>query len=160
MTADAAYTEFAAKNLVTNYCGWHIGPSVNDTIILDGSGGRSLLLPSLRVTEVSAVSVDGTLLNADQYDWSASGIVELRCGVFTSRLRGVTVTLTHGYDLMPDDVQNVINGLIDRAGTSTPGVQQVGQVRYWIGSDGIGVGLSLSAADRAVLAPYKLVGRS
>ena len=48
----------AAAEAVRSYCGWHIAPAVEETVTLDGSGGRHLLLPSLHVTEVSEIVAD------------------------------------------------------------------------------------------------------
>lgn len=130
----------AAEALVTAYCGWHISPSRTETLVLDGPGGRTLLLPTLHVIEVAAVTSDGITLDPDSYDWSETGIVELRSGRFSRRLRGVTVTLTHGYTFMPDEVQQVIDYMAG-AGFG-PRAVQVGQVRVetptgWVAAESI-----------------------
>lgn len=138
-----------SEALVTAFCGWHIAPSRTVTLRLDGSGARSILLPSLHVTDVASVSSDGVVLDPDRYDWSEAGIVELRGGCFTSRLRGVSVTFTHGYDTMPPEVQAVI-GELDGSGIG-PQPVQVGQVRVET-SDGW-------TSAESILAPYKLPPR-
>jgi hypothetical protein len=102
---------------------------------------------------------DGAAVDPANYDWSESGIIELRSGCFTRRFRGVTVTIISGYAAVPDDVQLVVDRLAERAMSSTGNIQQVGQVRYSTGTDGVSLGLSLSAYDREILAPYKLPSR-
>jgi hypothetical protein len=116
-----------AQALVTGYCGWHVAPSRTETLTLDGSGSMFLTLPSLHVTDIAEVTDRGDTLDTDDYDWSASGLVYRRRGRFSHRYRSVTVTLTHGYDDMPDDVQAVIGQLTD--GGIGPQFVQVGQVR-------------------------------
>lgn len=149
----------AAEALVTAYCGWHIAPSINAVLTLDGPDGHALLLPSLHVTEITSVTNDGTVLDADAYDWSEAGIVEMRCGRFSRRRRGVVVTLTHGYDDMPAEVEAVIDRIASRSAADAGVVAQVGQVRYATTASGVGVGGSLTDFDRAVLARYKLPPR-
>jgi hypothetical protein len=152
-------TTTAAQALVTAYCGWHIAPGVSETLTLDGTGSGTMLVPSLHITSLTEVTNEGITLDPVTYDWSAAGIIELRCGRFTHRLRGVTVTLTHGYPNMPADVQAVIDR-IDARGTDDPGVlAQVGQVRYATTASGTAVGASLTDLDRAILDRYKLPPR-
>jgi len=141
-------TPTAAQALVTAYCGWHIAPSKTETLTLDGPGTRTLLLPSLHVTEITSVVNEGTELDTDAYDWSDAGIVELRHGWFSRRLRGLTVTLTHGYDTMPADVAAVI-AQIDGTGFG-PQAVQVGQVRVETAS---GIVTASSILDRYKLPP-------
>jgi hypothetical protein len=142
-------TQTAAQALVAAYCGWHIAPSKAETITLDGPGSATLLLPTLYVTQLTSVTSDGITVDPEDYDWSEAGIVELRCGVFSSRFRGVTVGLTHGYANMPADVLAVIAQL--DAGGFGPQVAQVGQVR-------VQTAAGMVAAD-AILDRYRLPPR-
>lgn len=147
----------AAEALVRAYCGWHVAPSQTDTVYVDGTGTRNLMLPSLHVTDVSVVTDDGVTL-VDTYEWSADGRLFYSSGYFTGKFRGVEVTFTHGYDEMPDDVQNVIEQIAAR-GASTGAYVQVGQVRVATDSSGAPLSSSLTDADKAALAPYKLPPR-
>jgi hypothetical protein len=149
----------AAQALVTAYCGWHIAPSKTETLTLDGPGGQTLLLPSLYVTNLTEVTSEGTVFDINTYDWSEAGIIELRCGCFSCRLRSVTVTLTHGYPNMPADVEAVIARVDDRGTSDSGAIQSVGQVRYATTSSGVGVGMALTDFDRAILDRYKLPPR-
>ncbi|WP_328660373.1 hypothetical protein [Nocardia salmonicida] len=97
---------------IRDLCGWHIAPSITETLTLDGPGRRTLLLPSLYVTAITAVTEDGTAVPADQFDWSEKGMLRHRSGLWTDRWRGITVTLTHGYDQAPAGVIGVIADVV------------------------------------------------
>lgn len=94
----------AACRAVRTYCGWHVAPSVTQTLVLDGPGGSLLVLPSLLVTDVAEVKNAGTVLSDPE--WSAAGMI--RSHGWTTRFRGVSVTLTHGYDECPEDIYAVL----------------------------------------------------
>lgn len=107
--------EKGACAFIRAYCGWHIAPSAAEVLTVDGPGQRFLGLPSMRVTAVTSIVQDGTMLleNVD-YEWSASGYLNhRRC--WTSKLRGVVVSLTHGYDACPADLVQVI-GRLEKSG--------------------------------------------
>lgn len=149
----------AALALVQAYCSWHVGPSKADTLTLDGSGSSTMVLPSLHVTALTSLTVDGVSVDADTYDWSESGILRLRCGWFGTRFRSVVIELIHGFDYLPDDVQAVIDRISARATDDVGALARVGQVQYAVGSIGVGVGGALSDFDKAALAPYRLPSR-
>lgn len=94
----------AAHGAVRRFCGWHVAPAVTETLTLDGNGGTDILLPSLRVVELAAVTNDGVDVTAN-VDTSRAGILRLTTGRWTNRLGRVSVTLRHGYDL--DEVPEV-----------------------------------------------------
>ena len=50
----------AASAAVRRYCGWHIGPVAEETLVLDGPGGDLLVLPTLRLEAVTAFWTEGT----------------------------------------------------------------------------------------------------
>lgn len=153
MTSAAVDPSATALAAVQAYCGWHIGPSQEDTLILDGSGASLLMLPSLHVTDVASISADYdgglTVLDPTSYDWSAVGMIELRNGCFPHRFRSVTVTFTHGYSEMPANVQAVVDQIT--AGGIGPQAIQVGQVRVQVQSGWL--------SAESLLAPYKLPPR-
>lgn len=122
----------AAEDIVRSYCGWHISPSVTETITLDGNGGKVLILPTMHVTAITSVVEDGTTLSVDDYSWSQIGLLER---VYYRRWprtrRSVQVTLTHGYPQCPPAVRREV-ARIAAAGYSTPPVTEakVGQVSF------------------------------
>lgn len=86
----------AAVAVVRAYCGWHIAPVLTETILVDAQGGSALVLPSLRVTEISEVKIGDTVVESPE--WSAAGFVR---GCWPKKLRAVSVTWTHGFDEAP-----------------------------------------------------------
>lgn len=97
---DTARATAAARN----YCGWHVTPvSSDEEIVLDGPGGRLLVLPTLKLTELTSVAEDGVELDLADLSWSATGLVAKRNGAYwTSQLGGIAVTFSHGYATAPD----------------------------------------------------------
>jgi hypothetical protein len=160
-----------AEAAVRAYCGWHVGPSKTETFTLDGPGSPILLLPTLRVTDVLAVTESGTLVAPEDYEWSTTGVVRRTSGShptatwgpgWTSRFRGVEVEAIHGYETLPLDVTAVIERLAARALEWSKGsalLSQVGQVSYATGEDGAPLSGTLSSLDRAVLDRYRLPPR-
>lgn len=147
----------AAVAAVRAFCGWHIAPSVTDTITLDGGWSSVLILPSLHVTAIGAVVNDGTTI-ADP-DWSPAGMVRRSdCGVWSGKYQGVSVTFTHGYDDLPMDLEGFLREAASR-GNAGSFVSQVGQVRYSAGVAGTPGAASFAGAGSDVLAKYRLPGR-
>lgn len=146
-----------AEGLVRTYCGWHIAPERDETLVLDGSGACVQTLPSLKVADVTAVTSDGVALDIATLDWSEAGLLR-RCQHaaactcrWSGRPRGVTVTLRHGHNRVPAEVSGVVRDIAQRAFDGR--AIQVGLVRY---SD---PGGDLLATEKAVLDRYKLPKR-
>lgn len=151
-----------AEAQVRAYCGWIVAPSTTETLVLDGDRSGVLLLPTLRLTDLAALTVDGTTVDLTDVEWSSVGVVRWPCTTWlpsTRKLRGITVQITHGYDEWPLDLAGVLDRLTTRA-TSDPGIYvQVGQVRTATGNDGLPVGGELTDLDRSVLDRYRLPPR-
>lgn len=95
----------AASAAVRRFCGWHIAPVVTDALVLDGPGGSSLLLPTLELVELVSVAVNGAQLDAAALEWSADGIVR---GNWPARFRSVAVTMRHGWEATPADLEAIV----------------------------------------------------
>lgn len=91
----------AVSDDVRDYCGWHIAPSVTETLTVDGSGGEVLGLPTLHLTAVASIAEDGEDLDVDGVEWSQAGYLRKPYSRWTAKLRGVTAEVTHGYDTTP-----------------------------------------------------------
>lgn len=117
----------AAAAQVRGICGWHIAPSLTETVKLPWERRGRYVLPSLRVTAVTSVTVNGT---AVAFDWSPNGQLQIAPtfgsfglpsangpGLWTGGLRGVAVTFTHGYAVCPDDVRQVVLSRAGRLGS-------------------------------------------
>lgn len=160
--------------MVRTWCGWHIAPERDDTFTLDGSGGPSMVLPTLHLTAVITVTENGTVLDPSvpDYQWSAAGVLtRFRWAdwqwfdptVFDSYGAGpsawpfaaqsVVVEVTHGYPVVPPDVTSVVQRVAQRLVDNPSGLiqQTVGPFHDQYGTSDL-----LTPGDQAVLARYRL----
>jgi hypothetical protein len=142
----------AACEAARAYCGWHIAPSVTETVTVDGPGGSILMLPTLHLTDVASITNDGTAVTDPE--WSEAGMVR---GSWSCRFRGVEVTMTHGYDSCPPEILGVLREAASR-GVTGSAVSQVGQVRMG-GVSGVPGAASFMLDQQAVLDRYKIPAR-
>lgn len=150
------------QSAIRSYCGWHVAPSIDETLVLDGRGSRHLWMPSLYVTDVTIVVDEGTTLTSDDYDWSASGYLERRNGCWSKRPRQVSVTLEHGYEDIPADLIGVAVAVAARSNVSPTGAvrQATGPFSLDFGSfNGVAGGVALLEHEKAILDRYKLPPR-
>jgi hypothetical protein len=110
----------AASAVIRGYCRWHIWPQLSETFVIDGPGTRLLRLPTREVSAVASIvetqrgsgQVPITLTVATDVDWSRNGTVERVDGhCWTRKMRGVTVTATHGFLELPADVADIATSL-------------------------------------------------
>lgn len=148
-----------ATALVRRYCGWHVTPERTETFVLDGSGGRSLRLPSLHVTGVSAVTNDDIVYTDDEFEWSTVGTLTRSpsCGIWIKGARKVRVTVTHGYSA--DDAADLASVVMARATRvqGSPGAA----IRVQAGpfSEQYEAGSGFTADELATLDRYRLPPR-
>lgn len=95
----AAVTEW-----IRGRCGWHIAPTITETVTVDGTDTRVLAMPSLHITAVDTVTESGTAVDVE---WSTVGLLR-HPNRWTDRWRSVTVTYTHGYPSVPADLAKVV----------------------------------------------------
>ena len=119
---------------IRGYCGWHIAPVVAETLVMDSDGQRALVLPTLRLLDVTAVRYwDGSAM-VPLPGWDArTGWSEHRGSVYYSPgfprgRRVLEVDIEHGYDEAPAELVAGIVRLItgapaaaDVASESLPG---------------------------------------
>lgn len=108
-----------AEAAVRDYCGWHIAPPRTDTITVGGSASGKIMLPSLYVTAVTSVTVDGTLATVDEYLLHREGFIS-RIGWGWWLGDAITVVFTHGYDVPPPPVTAAVQALAQNL-TDNPG---------------------------------------
>ncbi len=148
-----------ASAAIRRYCGWHITPVLTETITLDGPGGSILMLPTLNLISVVSFTERGTAANVSELEWSAKGMVRRRHSRWTTRFRGLTVEMEHGYEDAPD-VKAIVQQVVANAISSPMGAtrEQAGQVSIsWATTaPGVSGGLSLLERDYAVLDLYRL----
>ena len=144
-----------AQAIVRAYCGWHIAPEQAETLIVDGSGSDVQPLPTLHIAELASVIERGVEVDITAYEWSEIGLLIRYDGqVWTDRVRGLLVSLTHGYEAWPLDVTAVIGDLL-ASGDSNVQSAQVGGVQVtYATADSL-----LGTSHRAVLDRYRLPPR-
>lgn len=132
----------------------------NDVVRLRVLSDDELVLPQRPVVSVHQVQVNSLVL----VDWVLSGERLLRTGGWRC-LPGtttypnpglVTVTYTHGWDEIPDEVRAVCLDLAAMTLTNPSGLREVAidDYRRVFASETFGSG-TLSAAHMAMLAPYR-----
>jgi hypothetical protein len=90
----------AALAAARRYCGWYVTPVVeDDEVTLDGPGGHSLSLPTLKLLEVTEVVEHGVTLDVALLDVSlrTGSINKWPYGCWTRRNGAIVVTFTHGF---------------------------------------------------------------
>ncbi|MDU2058159.1 MAG: hypothetical protein E6719_02475 [Dermabacter sp.] len=149
-----------AAQLIRDYCGWHVAPVLEESIILDGNGEGRILLPSRRVLNVSEVRVHGDVLAPTEFEWSQDGMLKRVGGVWPDSYRSVQVTLEHGFDYagVLADVARAIVARMEADPTGVIASQRAGtqSVSFRSGAFGGGGGGGLLSTERELLAPYKL----
>lgn len=146
----------AATQAIRDYCGWHVAPAQQDTLILDGTGTDTILLPSRLVVDVVSVKVRGEELAQSAYEWSTIGALRRLGGVWPSAYRSIEVILEHGFtdmSVLADVVQSIAARVrMDPTGavsSQRAGTQHVG---FFKGQTGGG----LLESEKARLDPYRL----
>lgn len=135
----------AAAESVRTDCEWHVAPAEVRTVKLR-AGGSIVLLPSMHVTDVTAV-VDNYGHPVSGWEWFENGVIECPLGFPPF----ISVTFTHGYPECPPDLLPII---AERALS-----QASGRIRS---ESAGGVSVSMETGDdptsRGVLAKYRLHG--
>lgn len=148
----------AAEAAVRAYCGWHIAPVIFEEMVLDGNGAHSLPIPSLRVVNITAATNGGVVMDPLTLEWSQAGFLRAD-GCWTSRLRGVRLTVEHGFDAVPDVVE-IIRAIAGRASLSPSGItrEQAGQVSvsFSMVAPGVAGGIVLMDHERVMLDRYRI----
>lgn len=140
----------AVASAVRRRCGWHIGPVVDQTFTVDGRGAGWLVLPTLRMVDLLALTVDGAAQDVTGVEWSHRGMI--RGIVSARRYRGVQVTIRHGFDDY-DDLVQLVGNIAQRAQQLPDGnvaARTVGSVSYTYREPG------LFAGELEQLEPYRL----
>lgn len=112
--ASRALTE--ASETIRNYTRQQIDLVVNDVVTLDSPGGSKVFLPELPVISVASVVEDAeTLTVTDNYILGQYGILHRVSRRWATGIQIVTVTYTHGYSVIPDDIVAVCVRIASRA---------------------------------------------
>jgi len=105
-----------ATEAIKNYCHQVIERVTDDVITLDCAGGTKLFLPELPVISIADVVEDSeTLVVTDDYMLGQHGILHRVDDFWANGIQIVTITYTHGYATIPDDVVGVCTRAAARA---------------------------------------------
>lgn len=138
----------AVTDWVRGRCGWHIAPTITETVTLDGNGGRTITLDTLHLTDVTGVMVSGAPM---EVEWSELGMLRHPTR-WPDQWRAVTVTITHGYQSVPADLAKVVAEAISRLpAPGTPGREKIGPFEYV--NDALFMPDELATIDRYRLLP-------
>lgn len=137
----------AATAAVRRYCGWHIAPVLEHTFTVDGAGWQ-VMLPTLRLVDVLEVLQDDVTVDLDTLEWSHDGYIR---GLSTYKLRGVQVTIQHGFESAPDLAQ-IVSEVAGRAQVSGVKSMQLGNRTVTYAEPG------LMMHEQLALAAYRLPG--
>ncbi|MFB4265306.1 hypothetical protein [Nonomuraea sp. GTA35] len=167
-----------ASALVRSYTRRDFAPSTTETVVLRESAGV-LRLPQKPVTAVTSVVLIGLegVPDITVVGWGWDGLDVIDVSGWDSAIVNLPewvndrawlpstyrVTYTHGYAEVPADVVAVVCGMVGRtmsAPTTQSGItsETIGSYSYRTSEPGMGVGVSLGAADKALLddAGYKV----
>lgn len=152
-----------ASSAIRGITGKTISPVDDETVTIDGSGASVLLIPAayLPIRAITGIYEDATQLDATRdYEWSRSGILRRRGGVWTDHLRGVTATVSYGYDPLPRDIAGVCLSLAKRLYDAPDGAggaiqsETLGGYSITYAVDRAGSGVGLTTLEAQVLARY------
>ncbi len=147
----------AALGLARRYCGWHVTPVLeDDEVTLDGTGTCLLVLPTLKVVELTSITEDGVDL-AEGISQSARApgcLFKESGGLWTRGYSNIVVTYTHGYE-EAREWQSAVLSLVDRWSDLPAGGKPnvVGPFKWASESP---VGEAFTATERYLLDSYRL----
>lgn len=127
-----------------------------DTVTLRGTWDEELVLPQRPVVAVTAVSVDGTALTADDWRLWGSSLVRVGYGNWAGPDVAVAVTYSHGWAVIPDVIRAVTMQIAVRL-MANPGLVQaesIGTYSVTYGSEAGGGG-ALTIDEQALLGPFR-----
>jgi hypothetical protein len=146
-----------ASKKVRTYTGQFFEVVENDLLELVPDAWGQVRLPQRPVTAVASVVVDGETMDADGYTWTAQGALSRTYGYWWTP---VTVTYTHGYDTIPDDVAFVVAELVvARFSAPEGGVKSESLGSYSVSYGDTAVAGELSDTQKLALQPYMLPAR-
>lgn len=147
----------AASNSIRSYCHWHISPSLTCSWRGDADG-CIVQLPTMNVTSIHSVIVNGVELAESDYAWRDSGLIRLARPVHDDWGRPVAVEFEAGCDsdaVAAIVTQVAVNNLVAPAGVLR---EAAGEVSITYNQTAVGVtgGVRLMASDRTLLSSFRL----
>lgn len=151
----AAVVIEGASDLVVDYCGWAL-QEATETFTLNGQGSAMLPLPTLALSAVDELRVDGVIVDADSYEWSTNGAIRRTDGdVFARAYRNVELDCTHGYQALPGSIRLVVLDIAARA-YANPNALRSETIGDITRSYSDNAGAAFSKLHEAMLSGYRL----
>jgi hypothetical protein len=157
-----------ASTAIRRYCGWHIAPVVIEDVVVDGTGQRLVILPTLRLLNLLEIeervdSITVAVYAPTDVEWSRDGYLRKPSrGLWTRWLRGVTASIEHGFADY-GDLATMVLTMVARGAASPYGLtsQTVGSVSVGVStsSGGQAGGIALTDDQAQTLDGYRLFGR-
>lgn len=159
MTQGSVDLTQAAEDAIRRYCGWHVAPVVTETLRVDGTGSSNVILPTLQMTELISVTVQGRAVDLERVHWSNAGMLRLPFAV-PNEYGALEVQLKHGFE-NASHIGALVADIKKRAEVMPAGItrKRVGDVSVDYASVDQS-GLKLFASERSMLDPYRLEGRA
>lgn len=146
-----------ASAIVEAYLGQPVELVEDDEITIDGPGITVVLLPCYPVTEIGSIEEDGEELDPEtDFEWSANGHLRRLNRDWTSHLRGLVVTYSHGYATVPTAIKSVVVAMAGRLYDVPFSVRQESIGGYSV-TYAAQTGPTLQAAEALILDSYKRV---
>lgn len=158
-TATAQLKLDNATAAIKSHCGWSILQESFTADARNARGGRSLFLPTLRLTAVANVVADGiALTEGTDYEWWSYGELERLGKHWPRKPRSVVLDWTHGFTTLPADLKGVCLSLAGRGYLNPTGAKSTTQTAGpFIEGKSYAEDPSslLNAAEIQALGPYK-----
>lgn len=161
--ADRPFLDYAltvATRMIRDRCGWFVGPVTAETLHLDGPGSNLLVLPTLRIVQVSAVRQDGVALDMSTVRVSRETGMLRAASPLSDEFGAIEVDLRHGYDVVPEPIVDLTLQMAARALGSPLGVVReqslVANITWSTTAAGVAGGTVVLEHELAALAPYSL----
>lgn len=149
----------AALAAARSYCGWHVIGERTVTLTLDGPGSPLLVIPTLRLTEITSAFEDGNVIDPLTLEWSELGLVYKAARArWTRRYRGITMSITHGFTEAPDFNAAIVS-VVDRLSMGQPGGTEVVGPFQFPGAPAATSGAVFTGIEKALLDQYRLESR-
>jgi len=145
-----------ASKAIRNYCGWTITQETLTGAAVDGNGRQRLWLPTLLLTAVAEVVLDGRTLVYDvDYQWTSDGMLYRPTG-WPHTPRILSVTYTQGYEAVPDDVAGVCLSIAARR-FENPVAYRRESLDDWSVTHADKADRDMTEIELATLGPYRIM---
>lgn len=163
IAADRPFIGYAldvATRMIRDHCGWVVGPVTTETFHLDGPGSRLLVLPTLRVVEVTAVRQDDVALDMSTVRVSRDAGMLRASSALSDEFGAIEVDLRHGYDVVPEPIVDLTLQMAARALGSPLGVVReqslVANITWSTTAAGVAGGTVIMEHELGTLTPYTI----